>query len=107
MKKTLLFAILAISLNAFAQFNPAGLLLRDGGPNSPHNTIRPGDDIKLSPGHHPLSPQLADFTHPSREVLDLIQKFDSIYLWSWDTLSAKLTLESRITDLTYNADNYP
>jgi len=91
MKKTLLFALLALSLNAFAQTNPAALLLREPRVNSLH---KPGL-------------QLNDFTHPSREVLDLIQRFDSIYMWGWDTAGAKLTLASKVTDITYNADNLP
>jgi hypothetical protein len=107
MKKSILFAILALSLNAFAQINPTGLSLKDIRALSIHKTVHPGDPVIPSRGHEVVSPQLNDFTHPSREVLGLIQRFDSIYMWGWDTLGAKLTLESRIVDITYNADNYP
>jgi len=103
MKKTLLFVLLAFSINAFAQHNPAH-------PQDPKaNLIQ-----SKKRNHLPASLQFLfdkssqEGTEPSfRSVFGLIQLIDSSIGWGWDTLGAKLTLESKTTDITYNAANLP
>jgi hypothetical protein len=107
MKKSLLFALLAFSLSAFAQTNPAYFLLQDHSANSMYKTVRPHDHQQPIPGFPALTQSQKMFSHPSREILDLIQRYDSIYMWGWDTLGSKLTLQSKISDITYNAHNLP
>jgi len=106
MKSSILFVLLACALNAFSQSQTDAYLLKDPSANSMH--------IKLL-NHHP--PQASSIpyvlqsqngkSHSSRETFGLEQRIDSTYAWGWDTLGAHLTLDSKVTDITYNADNYP
>ncbi len=107
MKKSLLFAILALSVNAFAQVNPKTLPLLDSRGISMHQKLRQHDAEMFSSANHAKIPLHQGVGHSSREVLGQIERFDSIYMWGWDTLGAKLALQSKITDVLYNADNYP
>jgi hypothetical protein len=106
MKQALLFVILAFSINAFAQHTPVLNHQQDPKVNS----------IKNTKGHLHLPAYLQSLVNTSnqksadpssRSVFDLVQLIDSAYAWGWDTLGAKLTLESKTTDITYNAANLP
>ena len=105
MKKSLLFVILAFSINAFAQHSPAF-----SHPQDPKANLIQGKKRN----HLPASLQFLfnnsaqEGTEPSfRSVFGLVQLIDSSLGWGWDTLGAKLTLESKTTDITYNAANLP
>lgn len=106
MKQALLFVILAFSLNAFAQHTPVINRKQDPKVNSIQNTKRlqhlPASIQTMLDGFGQQS-----LDHSSRSVFDLVQLIDSSYTWGWDTLGAHLTLESKTTDITYNAANLP
>jgi len=106
MKQALLFVILAFSINAIAQHTPVPYHQQDPKANSIQNTKRLN--------HLPASLQFLLNTstqknadRSGRSVFDLVQLIDSAYTWGWDTLGAKLALESKTTDITYNAANLP
>ena len=96
MKKALLFAILALSINAFAQSNHPTFRsnenVRDGMHNTamvisnPNSEMNLGKIIKLQP----LIPQ------------DLIQIFDSVYQWQWDTISVGWIIGYKIINIVYD-----
>ena len=103
MKQALLLVILAFSMNALAQHTPAH-------PQDPKANLLQSKKRN----HLPASLQFLfnntsqQGTDPSfRDVFGLVQLIDSSLGWGWDTLGAKLRLESKVTDITYNAANLP
>ena len=107
MKKSLLLAFLAISLNVFAQNKPAHASPQDptqniGQPRGSQSDFSKKlnalyQDLNLAGGNQ----------SSSRGILDLVQRFDSVYIWAWDSLTYDWALSFRITDLQYNAANLP
>ncbi len=106
MKHTLLFAILAFSLSAFAQHTPANFNLQDWKAKSLHNTKR---DHQLSQTIEILNQHLTQQSGnlSSRDLLDLVARYDSIYAYAWDSLAYEWYLVSRTIDIDYNAANLP
>jgi hypothetical protein len=104
MKQILLFAILALSINAFAQSKrPVPVMqqpsthssesiqgsIEDGGLKTPDicsiiNSARTAN-------HQPLTPR------------ELIMILDSIYTWQWDTLSTGWKIGIKYIDMAYDA----
>ncbi|MFZ4707737.1 MAG: T9SS type A sorting domain-containing protein [Bacteroidales bacterium] len=88
MKKVLLFAILALSVNAFAQSNhPLATLYPS------INTIV-NNNYRLEPG-----------TCKTPGQRSLFQIYDSVYHWQWDTISSSWLVQSKTIDLVYDAGN--
>ena len=80
MKKALLIATLALSMNAFAQFSNPG--------SDPKEKIQGRIEYKEF-NHSGITPEL-NREQDTRHLLqpaDLIMVFDSIHYWIWDTLS--------------------
>jgi len=107
MKKTLLFAILAFSINAFAQHQPSDPLLSYLSANSKHNSGHQQSNLQHpSVIYSPSNPNQG-MNHSSRDLFGLEQRFDSIYMWQWDSLSLAWQVQSKFIDILYDANNYP
>lgn len=99
MKKALLFAIFALSINAFAQNKrPSSNSLEnirgrmeDGG----WITSKINSENNLGKA----------FKHKTLKQNSLIQIFDSIYIWRWDTLSNGWEIDKRFVNMVYDANN--
>ena len=46
-----------------------------------------------------------DLQHRTAGQRSLIQVYDSIYTWVWDTIGIGWKIDSKITDIIYNANN--
>ena len=105
MKQALLFVAFVFSMNTYAQqLRPVttGLLVTTSLENL--QSKLEGAGIK---GGIPGFNVAHDVNHSSRELLDLIQLLDSIYSYTWDTLSVGWALESKSVDFIYNAAGLP
>jgi hypothetical protein len=89
MKPSLLFSLLAFSINAFAQINPPKDYLQIPTPNS-FGIMNVGTKIK---GNKEVNQR------------SLIQIYDSVYHWQWDTLNSIWEVQSKTIGLVYNTTN--
>jgi hypothetical protein len=120
MKKALLFAILAISITAFAQTkHPLPISkgdiqdrLKDGGCLPAGQAGRMEDAcLPVRPGIWRTSDIRSErkfeqaLRHQTLQQRDLIQIFDSIYFWQWDTLSIGLKIYYKNINMAYDASN--
>ena len=99
MKKAVLFAILALSINAFAQNNQPtsnstakirGMMEFKG---------RTASDNQLEMNYS------QGIKHQAPNQDSLVQIFDSIYYWQWDTISVGWKIINREIDIVYDAHN--
>jgi hypothetical protein len=103
MKKVLLFAILALSINAFAQSNQPALHPKRSTLNSKGNAdVRMMDVLSKKSGMNLFQ----SIQFPMETELSLFQKMDSVYTWNWDPISTGWKLKSKTTQITYNTSNY-
>lgn len=104
MKKMVLFAILALSVNALAQIKrPASDL--------PQSTLKAIEKIQgmmedPSSASKTISGKIAEHRVKNQTTKDTVffKIMDSVELWKWDTLSLGWEIESRITDMVCNQD---
>ncbi|MFZ4706989.1 MAG: hypothetical protein ACOYMF_13365, partial [Bacteroidales bacterium] len=108
MKKALLFAILALSFNVFAQNSFTTVNLRHAAFN-PKEIVkaRLDDEMIKSPGKN----SRIDFDADRKQQhlngqRSLIQINDSIYYWNWDTDNYKWELNNKDISIIYNNNNY-
>jgi len=97
MKKILLFAILALSVNALAQTNHSASRSNKNALGRMENIGRrtPNSQSEMNLG------QIS--THNIIEQPSLIQLFDSTYIWEWDTISNGWNLEYKDIAFVYDA----
>jgi len=108
MKKTLLFAIIALSINAFAQnkqqtsqmhqfsFNS----MEKGRLNMLKHEMNPSDKISEKNFDKILNYQKA-------QLLESNPIWDSVYYWNWDTTTVGWKLEGRTISIVYDENNNP
>ncbi len=108
MKKNFLFAILAFSMNAFAQNSFTTVNLRHAAFN-PKEIVKAklDDEMIKSPGKN----SRIDFDADRKQQhlngqRSLIQINDSIYYWNWDTDNYKWELNNKDISIIYNNNNY-
>jgi hypothetical protein len=106
MKKALLFTILALSINAFAQSKrPAS--------NMQHTASKSFENVqgRLEEGGWKTSGIYIEmksgpaFKHQIPNQRDLIQILDSMYMWTWDTLYIQWKNNFKYIDIIYNLKN--
>jgi hypothetical protein len=113
MKKALLFAILALSINAFAQNNQPMFNLQ-------HQTLKSIDDVQgilddkrmnkyqssvvMTSAIKSKSHEGKDIKHQMLKPLPLIQIYDSIYQWQWDEISNGWEIKYKIINIVYDAN---
>ncbi|HZV70809.1 MAG TPA: T9SS type A sorting domain-containing protein [Saprospiraceae bacterium] len=105
MKTIVLFAFLAFSLNGFAQTKPVLNHFQT-------HAVKVLPDL---PGvnHEPAgkSPGILTARDLAKELRNRsggdVSLNDSIYQWHWDVNTNDWQLNSKVTDIYYNADNYP
>ncbi len=103
MKKLLLFVILALSINAFAQSNQPALHPKHSTLNSKENAdVRMMDVLSKKSGMNLLQ----SIQFPMETELSSFQKLDSLYTWNWDQGITGWKLKSKIAQVKYNASNY-
>jgi hypothetical protein len=116
MKKVLLFAILALSINAFGQNKQPMLNLQHQPSKSMEDVQGTISNERMNKSHSPegmpseLNPKShhgQSLQHQTLEPLELIQIYDSIYIWDWDTLNIGWKNEYKYIDFVYGADNKP
>ena len=114
MKKLLLFAILALSINAFAQNKQPMLNLQHQPSKSMEDIQGRMDKERINKSHspedmlsaiNPKSHQEQTIKHQTPDPLELIQIIDSIYSWQWETLSLGWELYFKYVDYVYD-NNY-
>lgn len=102
MRKTLLFAIMALSINAFAQSRQAAINLHHS--TSPCQNAMGSKEWKLSNlPFYPTPGDPADY----RAFMDrsLIQIIDSVYDWHWQLPGTEWGLYYRYIDMIYDGSN--
>ena len=103
MKKIILFAILALSYNAFAQSNHPTLNLKHPAVNSPENI-----QGIMGKGNWRTSDIFAEINlevplnHPILRQDPLSQRYDSIYYWIW---SNRWQFDAKTTNMGYDTNN--
>jgi hypothetical protein len=104
MKKTLLFAILALSMNAFAQTNMSATLLPKPGLNSLNKV---NGKVNLPPGTKDkiASVMQAQLKNQSLNKDAYVQLFDSIFMWEWEQSLTGWMYAYKINDFEYDANN--
>ena len=106
MIKVLLFAILALSMNAFAQTEHPISNLKEGIQISLNERgLRNKDGIWNTPDISSRMNLVKAIKHQTSEQRDLIQIFDSIHYWQWDTLSIGWKIYAKIINIVYDAEN--
>ena len=101
MKTTLLITLIALSVNVFAQNIDSSIKLkqRDGCTIS---DIRNAESNEL---HYLIPKNLhANTKQDNHSERSLIQKFDSIYSWTWDYFENGFVVDSQTVNMVY--DNY-
>lgn len=97
MKKTLLFAILALSINALAQSKHPTFWSNENVQDRMHNS-----GMKISNLHSEMN--LGKIIKPQPlKPQDLIQIVDSVYQWQWDTISVGWIIGYKIINIVYDA----
>lgn len=99
MKKTLLFAIIALSFNAFSQSkHPTSHAMGTVRGRMENPGIKTSDiGSKMNPGRI--------FKHEAPDQGSLIRLFDSTYEWQWDTLSSGWKIAAKGIDYIYDSKN--
>ena len=106
MKKALLLAILASSINAFAQTeHPISDLKESIQIRLNEGELRNKDGIWNTPDIRSRMNLVKAIKHQTSEQRDLIRIFDSIYYWQWDTLSIGWKIYAKIINIVYDAEN--
>jgi len=106
MKKALLIAALAISMNASAQDLPSTSGMQDQVPYVGEIfRTRTEDAGKKTTGIYPHEIFGRTILRPTYEHLNSFQQNDSIYTWRWDTTLIGWVLESKIINMLYDANN--
>jgi hypothetical protein len=59
----------------------------------------------LALGFNSFSQQNQSNTHQPHQSSSLYQQYDSIYYWSWDTISADWKLSHKVIDIEYDSNN--
>jgi len=106
MKKTLLIAIIALSMNAFAQNEQQTIQLQ-------HFTFNPNEAERMSVLIHEMnfSDKMSEQNFEKYINNQKVQFrasspiLDSIYYWDWDTETAGWMLSSRTISIIYDANN--
>jgi len=106
MKKTLLFAILALSINAFAQskfptFNLQHPLSNSMGINQYRMKLLGTNAVNI------FSEMNSDkaIKHQTHKPQKLIRIYDSIYQWKWDTLSIGWKIGNKYINMVYDVNH--
>ena len=106
MEKALLFAILALSMNAFAQNTRPAFNIQHPALKSFENFQgRTVDGGGKTPGIFSEMNSGTAIKHHAPQQPSLIQLYDSIYGWQWDTLDIGWKNDSRLIDIIYDANN--
>jgi hypothetical protein len=106
MEKVLLFAILAISINAFSQSkqsilglqHPSLYTLQDF-----QDKMRNGEEFTT--GFLSKNNPAQGHKHQTLSQNSIIPLYDSVYNWQWDTLTMSWKINSKIINMVYNATN--
>ncbi|MCX6269478.1 MAG: T9SS type A sorting domain-containing protein [Bacteroidetes bacterium] len=107
MKKLLLLAILALSISVFAQSKRPDNHIQPPSRHSLHDNQRINEDhgLKLTGVCSKMNP-LQPISHQTPDPRELVQIWDSIYNFQWDTLTNGWQPEYKYADLVYNTNNY-
>ena len=106
MKKLLLFAILAFSINVFAQNHRPIPFLPHPVSHSPEmNPWRPDDGGTVPSTFIDWSVLNPDPDHQLPGEIALIQIKDSVFFWNYDTLGNEWINNSKLTNYVYDAKN--
>ena len=106
MKKAILFAVLAFSINASAQYiNPALDIYHQTATVRESPGTRTEDESENTPGFYPHEKFGRTLLHPTSEQFNSFQKKDSIYTWRWDSSIAGWTIASKRINIGYDASN--
>ncbi|TSA38753.1 MAG: T9SS C-terminal target domain-containing protein [Porphyromonadaceae bacterium] len=113
MKKALLFAILALSINAFAQnkqpasnFQHPTSTIQSRTSNALKNVQdRMADRGMKTSGINSEENLGLPVKHQALKQSSLIQLFDSIYDWRWDTVNMGWKVNYKTISMDYNANN--
>ncbi len=108
MKKILIIAILALSLNVYAQnLRPsvANHHLQYYSIRSGHDKLSEGKSKTL--GSFPENNFPNSFQHHSRDLFPPVQVIDSIYAWQLDTSNSGWIYDYKIIDIVYGTHNLP
>jgi hypothetical protein len=106
MEKALLFAILALSINALAQTKHPALNLQRQPLNSKENvqgTI--GNKEWKTSGFYSEKKSQERIKHQTPEQRELIRIFDSVYNWQLDPLSNGWRIYSKTINMVYDSKN--
>lgn len=95
MKKTILLAIVALSMNAFAQNKPA----------STNHMKHKEDKTQLLNRIKPGSNNISSIKESRKMPSFLLQKPDSIREWSWDINTSDWINDSKTVDMIYDTNN--
>ncbi|MCX6278474.1 MAG: T9SS type A sorting domain-containing protein [Bacteroidetes bacterium] len=99
MNKTLLFAILALSINAFAQNQRSPL-------NSMGNVLSRMENTERKPFHLSSDTNLWQFIkHQIPDQRTLIQIYDSAFHWQWDTITYRWKIATKTINVVYDSKN--
>lgn len=106
MKKLLLFAIMALSINAFAQNKTTDFYFQHHYSISTEYLLGKihRTECKTSNSHSEMNPG-QDIKHQTPQLPSLIQIYDSIYDWQWDNLNLEWKIKSRSINIIYDANN--
>jgi len=106
MKKILLLAIIALSVNAFAQSKRQAHHLQHPTPGINGNISAQNAVSRLNPNgifsYRNTKPEagLRTLLQPAS-----IQVFDSVYTWMWDSISAGWKIDGKFSDVVYDSRN--
>jgi len=106
MKTLLLLALFTFSIQALAQHTPVRNLPKEMNANSIHQKNRQHESTQYPATFITAIQGGQNSNHSSRDLFGLIQVFDSIHQFIWDTLTYDWQLDFQYTNLTYNGDNY-
>ena len=106
MKTLLLSAILAFSINAFAQTNTTDYYFQHQKSNSSVYLVD-----KMNRGDLQTSNSYSEIIagkitqHQKHQPSSLIQIYDSIYYWQWDTISMGWIIDSKTISIVYDVNH--
>lgn len=96
MKKALLYSILALSLTAFAQRKQTMIQMQNPETITMHNIPSSMPRGKWNTqAIHPKINSVSENNHLKSMETSMIQIFDSIYYWKWDTISISWKIDSK------------
>ena len=106
MKKLLLLAFIAFSLNAFAQSNSSANILQISKTNTMEKSVTGMMQAEYqTPGMFMVSKPERAITQQLPEQPLVTQLIDSIYHWQWDTTIMGWNLKSKTIDMIYDNNN--